>query len=87
MLRELKLLQKDSPDARLKVVTLPEVYFPLVRGEQANLGGILRVKPSRRNVVYANVMQMDRYLPGILDIIHGNVTAEQAIEKVENPPD
>ena len=39
-----------------------------------------------RNVVYANVMQMDRYLPGILDIIHGDVSAEQAIEKVENPP-
>ena len=49
-----KLIERDQPDARLKVVTLPEVFFPLVRGEQGNLGGELRLKPSRRQVVLAN---------------------------------
>ena len=53
-LREKKLIERDQPDARLKVVTLPEVFFPLVRGEQGNLGGELRLKPSRRQVVLAN---------------------------------
>ncbi len=36
-----------------------------------------------RNVVYANVMQMDRYLPGLLAIIHGGMNAADAIAKVE----
>ena len=53
-LLQLRLLQKSSPDARLKVVTLDEVYFSLVRGEQGNLGGDLRLRPSRRQVVLAN---------------------------------
>jgi len=53
-LLSLKLLQKNSPEARLKVITLPEVYFPLVRGEQADLGGDLRLRPSRRQIVWAN---------------------------------
>ena len=53
--RELKLLQKSgSPDARLKVVTLPEVYFNLVRGDSRELGGELRLRPSRRQIVLAN---------------------------------
>ena len=37
--------------ARLKIVSLPEVYFPLVRGEQGGIGGELRLRPSRKQVV------------------------------------
>jgi len=53
-LLNLRVLRKTSPEARIKIVTLPEVYFPLIRGEQADLGGDLRLRPSRREVVLAN---------------------------------
>ena len=36
------------------MVTLPEVYFSLVRGEQSDLGGQLRLRASKRQVVLAN---------------------------------
>ena len=36
-----------------------------------------------RNMVYANVLTMDRYIPGILAIIHGDRSAEEALTKVE----
>ena len=35
------------------------------------------------NLVYANVWSMDRYLPGILSVIYGSETPQQAIEKIE----
>ncbi len=38
---------------------------------------------SVRNIVYANVLTMDRYLPGLLAIVHGDVSAADAIAKVE----
>ena len=75
-LRELKLVQKNSPDARLKVVTLPEVYFALVRGEQPDLGGDLRLRPNRRQVVLANralQAQQQSLTPTILDEAKGQV--------------
>ncbi|MEC4819821.1 MAG: YbjN domain-containing protein, partial [Scytonema sp. PMC 1069.18] len=34
-------------------------------------------------VVYANVTMMDEYLPGILSVIYGNVSPEDAIAKIE----
>jgi len=37
------------------------------------------VKP----LVYANVLMMDRYLPGIMSVIFGNVAPEEAVAKVE----
>ena len=56
---ELQLLKKNEPDAKLKLTSLSEVYFPLVRGsetkeQQKALGGSLRIRPSRRQVVLAN---------------------------------
>ena len=65
--------------SRLKVVTLSEVYFPLVRGEQAGLGGTLRVRPSRREVVLANRALQNapqapgQFLPKSLDEEKGQV--------------
>ena len=40
-----------------------------------------------RNVVYANVMQMDRYLPGLMAVLGGLATPAEAIDQVENPPE
>ncbi|MBW2253457.1 MAG: YbjN domain-containing protein [Deltaproteobacteria bacterium] len=36
-----------------------------------------------RNLVYANILTMDRYLPGLLEVISGEVDAEQAIREIE----
>ncbi|BAT52097.1 hypothetical protein NOS3756_10280 [Nostoc sp. NIES-3756] len=36
-----------------------------------------------QRLVYANVMMMDEYLPGILSVIYGNVSPEEAIAKIE----
>lgn len=36
-----------------------------------------------RNAVYANVLMMDKYLPGVLSILGGNVPPKQAIDEVE----
>ena len=77
-LLSLRVLQKTSPEARIKVVTLPEVYFPLVRSEQADLGGDLRLRPSRRQVVLANRalqsnVKQGTFMPTILDEEKGQV--------------
>jgi len=37
------------------------------------------VKP----LVYANVLMMDRYLPGIMSVIYGNVSPAEAVAKAE----
>jgi len=51
----LRVLQRTSPDARFKVVTLSEVYYPFVRdGNPAVLGGELRIRPPRKQVALAN---------------------------------
>ena len=36
-----------------------------------------------RNLVYTNVLVMDRYLPGIMKVIYGQVPAADAIQEVE----
>jgi len=36
-----------------------------------------------KNLVYANLSTMDRYLPGIMGVIYGNLTPQQAISQVE----
>eukprot|EP00310_Coccolithus_braarudii_P022176 CAMPEP_0183355274 /NCGR_PEP_ID=MMETSP0164_2-20130417/39705_1 /TAXON_ID=221442 /ORGANISM="Coccolithus pelagicus ssp braarudi, Strain PLY182g" /LENGTH=286 /DNA_ID=CAMNT_0025528325 /DNA_START=1 /DNA_END=861 /DNA_ORIENTATION=+ len=53
-LRELKLLKASEPTARLKLTSLDQVYFNLVMGSTEDLGGTLRIRPSRRQVVEAN---------------------------------
>jgi hypothetical protein len=35
------------------------------------------------NVVYANVGTLDRYLPGLMQVVFGNVTPIEAIAKIE----
>ncbi|MBD2504555.1 type III secretion system chaperone family protein [Anabaena azotica] len=36
-----------------------------------------------QRLVYANVMMMDEYLPGIMSVIYGNVSPEEAIAQIE----
>ncbi|MBN1137975.1 MAG: YbjN domain-containing protein [Anaerolineae bacterium] len=36
-----------------------------------------------RPLVYANVLMMDRYLPGIMSVLYGNAAPAEAIAKVE----
>jgi len=77
-LLSLRVLQRTSPGAKLKVVTLPEVYFNLVRGDSRELGGELRLRPSRRQVVLANRalqsnVKSGTFMPTILDEAKGQV--------------
>ncbi|MFN6464898.1 MAG: YbjN domain-containing protein [Nostoc sp. DedVER02] len=37
-----------------------------------------------KNLVYANVTMMDEYLPGIIFVINGDVSPEEAINKIES---
>jgi hypothetical protein len=39
-----------------------------------------------KQLVYANVTMMDEYLPGIMSIIYGNASPEDAIAQVEGQP-
>ena len=34
-------------------------------------------------LVYANVLMMDRYLPGLMSVIYGNVAPAEAVAKAE----
>jgi hypothetical protein len=38
-------------------------------------------------LVYTNVVMMDRYLPGIMAVIYGGVSPENAIAQIENEPE
>lgn len=46
--------------------------------------GATLAPPLIRQLVYANVIITDRYLPGIMRVIYGNMTATDALESVEN---
>jgi hypothetical protein len=37
-----------------------------------------------RQLVYANVVMMDRYMPAIMAVIYGNFSPQQAIAEIEN---
>lgn len=39
-----------------------------------------------KNTIYPAAMTLDRYMPGLLGMLYGGKTAEQAINDVENPP-
>jgi len=38
-----------------------------------------------RNLVYANVLTMDRYFPGLMRVLYGGASAEEAVREIENP--
>lgn len=36
-----------------------------------------------RNLVYPNLLIMDRYFPGVMRVVYGGLTAEEAIQEIE----
>jgi len=48
-----------------------------VEGEQLTLALV-------QQMVYANVLMMDRYLPGILRVVYGDAPPAEAIAEIEN---
>jgi hypothetical protein len=36
-----------------------------------------------KNLVYANILTADRYLPGVMSVAFGNSTPEEAVKKIE----
>jgi hypothetical protein len=47
--------------------------------------GIEPTETFMRGLVYANVLTMDRYLPGIMQVIYAKVSPEEAVKAVEQP--
>jgi len=37
-----------------------------------------------KRLVYANVLMMDKYLPGVMDVMHGRAAAADAVTKIES---
>jgi hypothetical protein len=37
-----------------------------------------------KHLVYSNVTTMDKYLPGIMSVIFGNLSPEEVISRIEN---
>jgi hypothetical protein len=54
-------------------------YKTSIDVEGANL-----LAPLVKQLVYANVVTMDRYLPGIMTVIYGNASPEAEIERIES---
>ena len=84
------LKQGGQPTASLKIVPLSEVYFPFITSsdtpkavlaEKDELGGLLRLRPSGRQVVLANrAINVNGgggngFLPTALDARNGQVAA------------
>ncbi len=38
-----------------------------------------------KNLVYVNVIMMDKYLPGVMSVIYAGVTPAEAVTKIEQP--
>jgi hypothetical protein len=48
-----------------------------------DLEGVEQVTHLLRNMVYANVLTMDKYFNGLMRILHGGLTPVEAIKEVE----
>lgn len=46
--------------------------------------GSLLTLEAFKDLVYTNVLTVDQYLPGILSVISGTMSPEEAIAKIEN---
>ena len=67
-LSEYKILQQKDPSeqSKLKLIPVSDLYFSYIVGEQFDLGGKLRLRPSRRQIVYANRALQFNSPPGAL---------------------
>jgi hypothetical protein len=41
------------------------------------------VEPLIRHLIYANVLTMDKYFPGLMRVIYGGISAASAVEEIE----
>lgn len=48
-----------------------------------DLEGVEAVPKIIRNLVYANVLTMDKYFPGLMRVIYGGISPEEAIKEIE----
>jgi hypothetical protein len=70
-------------------VKVPESNFQSISEyiQRANFGMIIgnfeMVTHLLRNMVYANVLTMDKYFNGLMRILHGGLTPVEAIKEVE----
>ncbi len=48
-----------------------------------DLEGVEMIEKVIRNLIYANVLTMDRYFPGLMRVIYGGITPEDAIREIE----
>lgn len=39
-----------------------------------------------RNLIYANVLTMDKYFPGLMRVVYGGISAEDAVHEIEGNP-
>ncbi|GAP07303.1 putative bacterial sensory transduction regulator [Anaerolinea thermolimosa] len=46
-------------------------------------GGAEAMLPLIRNVIYANVLIMDRYFSGLLRVMYGGISPEEAVQEIE----
>lgn len=52
-----------------------------------DLEGIRAIKTLVHHIIYANVLTMDKYFPGLMRVLYGGIQPAAAIEEVENTPD
>jgi hypothetical protein len=45
------------------------------------------VKPLIRHAIYANVLTMDKYFPGLMRVLYAGIEPAAAVEEVENAPE
>ena len=52
-----------------------------------DLEGVRSVKALVRHAIYANVLTMDKYFPGLMRVLYAGIEPAAAIEEVEGAPD
>jgi len=88
---------EDKRDDVAKFITLANYGMRIGNFELDYADGEVRYKTSidveddrlstalLRNAVYTAVLTMDRYQPGIMQVVYGNVEPEEAVDRIEVP--
>lgn len=51
----------------------------------ADVEGVELTPTFMKNILYANVVMIDRYFPGLMQVIYSGVAATEAIRQIEDP--
>lgn len=49
----------------------------------ADLEGVPEIQPMMKGLIYSNVLTMDKYFPGLMRVIYGGISAQEALAEVE----